>query len=609
MVHFTFSEQDKRYLFLKCDNTPDELVELIDNKTKQKYSLHIFDLLKRRMNLVDPISYLPRNNGKPDIIQEFIWEYVQPSGRKILYASIGLWQDVYKILKENNVPYDGLEPKWFKHVKMKHTFEEFKEIVDGWHMSITPRPYQYESAYKILQWNRSLSQLATRAGKTLISYMIFRYAMEYMGVHNILMIVPSVDLVKQAYSDFNEYAEFFKTECIWSGGKMVESSNLTVGTFQSLIKFLEKDSKKYNPSFFDKYDCVFVDEVHRATAAQTKAIISHKFMNNVKIAFGMTGTLPQDKTIPHFCLHSLLGAKIQMITPRELMDAGYISDIDITQVRLRYQNVYKQKKLYIRCAEYALANFVEIEDPKKPKKKKRVKIQNPQFLIQYEKVLPEAIQMFKTMIYSKSTTEDGQPYTDEQKDQDYIDFLKDQVAVSEQTNSLVIEKMMVHFMDERIDYLCNELLVGCPYNTLVLAHHTEYIKYIVQEVTRRMPDKIICCITGSTNAKERDKIKEILKNNNNCVLIASYGCVGTGITLSNLCYGVLFESFKSDVLNMQSLGRGLGLSKLKDKYIVYDIIDVFDKSCSTLALYRQGSVKIDIYNSNKYQNRIVNVKV
>ena len=43
---------------------------------------------------------------------------------------------------------------------------------------------------------------------------------------------------------------------------------------------------------------------------------------------------------------------------------------------------------------------------------------------------------------------------------------------------------------------------------------------------------------------------------------------------------------------MQSLGRGLGLSKLKDKYIVYDFIDCFDKSCSTKSLYRQGLEKI-----------------
>ena len=76
-----------------------------------------------------------------------------------------------------------------------------------------------------------------------------------------------------------------------------------------------------------------------------------------------------------------------------------------------------------------------------------------------------------------------------------------------------------------IDYLCDEILINCKYNTLVLAHHTEYIKYIVEEVKRRMPDKIICCITGATKSKERDKIKQTLKENNNCVLIASYGCV------------------------------------------------------------------------------------
>jgi superfamily II DNA or RNA helicase len=124
-----------------------------------------------------------------------------------------------------------------------------------------------------------------------------------------------------------------------------------------------------------------------------------------------------------------------------------------------------------------------------------------------------------------------------------------------------------------------------------------------------MPDKIVCTITGATGPKERDRIKETLKENNNCVLIASYGCVGTGITLSNLCFGVLFESFKSDNLNMQSLGRGLGLSKFKDKYIVYDIIDCFIPECGTKSLYRQGLAKIKIYNENKYDNKIVNINL
>ena len=70
------------------------------------------------------------------------------------------------------------------------------------------------------------------------------------------MIVPSIQLVTQGYNDFKEYAEFFNTECVWGGGKLVESANLTIGTFQSLIKFIEipkrgKTNDKYNPKFFN----------------------------------------------------------------------------------------------------------------------------------------------------------------------------------------------------------------------------------------------------------------------------------------------------------------------------------------------------------------------
>ena len=161
------------------------------------------------------------------------------------------------------------------------------------------------------------------------------------------------------------------------------------------------------------------------------------------------------------------------------------------------------------------------------------------------------------------------------------------------------------FMDEIINILCNDVLSICPYNTLVLAHHTEYLLYVADEIKKRMPDKIVCIIHGKTKPKERDAVKEILKNNNNCILVASYGCIGTGITLSNLCFGVLFESFKSGTINMQSLGRGLGLSKLKDKYIVYDFIDCFDESVSIKSILKQGKEKVKIYENNKYDYNIV----
>ena len=607
MIHFIFSNKDTRYLFLKCDKTNDELVQCIDKSTKRVYYKHVFDTLCEYINLTDPVCYLRTWSGPP-FTQDFIWKYKQTSGDELLYCSIGMWQVIYKYLKEKNIPFDGLDQDRFK-IPIKHTFEEFKNIVDSWDMDIVPREYQYESAYKILQWKRSLSQLATRAGKTLIAYMVFRYAMEYMGVKRILMIVPSIDLVKQGFNDFNSYKEFFKTECVWGGGKLVESSNLTIGTFQSLIKFIEKKdskgnpNKKYNPHFFDTYDCVFVDEVHRATAAQTKNIISQPFMEKVKLSFGMTGTLPPQKSIEYYCLSSLLGAKIQTIKPKELMDAGYISDIHINQCVLRYNsNVKEQTELFIKCAEYALSDACETKNEKTGKNEK-IKLENPEFLFQYKKELPFGILEAKSAIYKKENI------SKEEQDKEYIALLNKFISDSVSTNGLVIERMMIHFMKTRVDYLCNNILKKCPYNTLVLAHHTEYIKYLVEEVTKRMPDKIVCCIQGSTGSKQRDKIKEILKENNNCVLIASYGCVGTGITLSNLCFGVLFESFKSESLNMQSLGRGLGLSKLKDKYEVYDIVDKFSDVLDTKRIWLQSKKRQKIYQENQYDYDVINVNL
>ena len=581
MIHFKFSENDQRYVFLKCDTKQDEV--------------NIGNLIKH-INLVDPICYLPTYRGIP-YTQDFIWKYLKKDGSKCWYAAIGMTQPIVEFFKANGIEYDGIETHYFKR-RMQHSLEEFIEIVDSWNLKYKPRPYQYEVAYKVLTYYQSLSIAATRAGKTLISYIVFRYAIEYLGVKKILMIVPSIDLVKQGYNDFSDYAEFFNTECVWGGGKLVESSNLTIGTFQSLIKFLDKKSKKYNPHFYDDYDCVFVDEVHRATAAQTKTIISQPFMKTAKLVFGMTGTLPKEHTIPRYVLHSLLGSKIQEITPKELMDAGYIANVDIRQVRLHYNNVDEQKKLWTRCAEYALSDFMYNKNEKTGRNEK-IKLPEGKFLLQNLKKLPSGIQIAKERIYERMG--------DFTAEESYIEMLKGTIKESTKSNLLQIEKMVVHFMKPRIKYLLEEIIPKCDHNTILFCHHTEYLRYVEQKLKERFPERHIASISGSVGSKKRDEIKQMLKEHNDCILVASYACVGTGLTLSNLCYGILFESFKSEVINMQSIGRGLGLSDMRDTFILYDIIDVFDKNTLSNKLFLQGLAKIKIYQENQYKFRIENV--
>ena len=106
---------------------------------------------------------------QPAFTQDFIWEYRQPSGNVIYYTPLGMCYPICQYFKDNGIEYDGIDTNMFRR-QLPHTFEQFKEIVDSWGLSRKLRPYQYESAYKILRYRISLSELATRAGKTLISY-------------------------------------------------------------------------------------------------------------------------------------------------------------------------------------------------------------------------------------------------------------------------------------------------------------------------------------------------------------------------------------------------------------------------------------------------------
>jgi hypothetical protein len=48
---------------------------------------------------------------------------------------------------------------------------------------------------------------------------------------------------------------------------------------------------------------------------------------------------------------------------------------------------------------------------------------------------------------------------------------------------------------------------------------------------------------------------------------------------------------------------------MKDEYVLYDIIDEFDKSYSSKKIYLQGKEKIKIYKENNYPYEIIKEKV
>lgn len=560
MIHIKYNPSDKRYIFLYGD----------DEELKK---LEVF------LNKIPSYQFLPSFSGipKPEV---FLFKF-KKDGRVIYYTYAGLWKQVVDWCAANGIEHDDLDAP-FKYTDFNMSIEEFAQYVASWNLNIDPREYQVRAAWLILKFRLSLSQLATRAGKTLIAYMVFRYMLEH-GAHNILMIVPNTTLVKQAVSDMKEYKEFFSTETVWAGGELCSGSNLTVGTFQSLVKRCDRKSAKYDPRFFDKFDVICCDEAHTSKCASIKAILSQDFIKHIKLRFGFSGSLPAKDTIESFTTQSLLGPVVQDIRSKELMNEGYITPVEIHQIRINYEWTPELKKQYIRCGEYLCSPSKEetyISKSGKPKKRKLMLPKSQQeFTIKEDKELPFTLRHIKPLY----------------NEDEYIDYLID-LCKARGSNLLMLEQMLVHRSQKRLDIM-DELISSFDKNCVVFGHHTEYLSYLEQHFKKKFPDRHVYLIIGSTSHKKRSMIIEALLKDKNAILVASYGCAGTGLTLKNLDYGILAQSFKSNIINKQSIGRGLCLANDKDKYRLYDMIDVFP----TKRLYAQGLAKIRLYKEEQFE--------
>lgn len=577
MINIQYNKDDLRYIFITGDK------------------IHT-DILEATMNKIPDYMFLPAFKGvpKPEI---FLNKFRHRDTKQIIYYTYsGLWKYVVDFCASHDIQCNTLD-SYFKYSQFHSdigSLDNFIEYVNSWNMNLTPYDYQYKAAWLILNYRQSLSQLATRAGKTLIAYMVFRYALEH-GAHNILMIVPSRPLVRQAVADMQKFKEFFTTETVWSGGELCEGSNLTIGTFQSLVKRFDKKSTKYDPDFFNKFDIVCCDEAHTAKCESIKTILQQNFMKNVKVRFGFSGSLPKDETIEAFACGSLLGPMIQDVRSYELIDRGFISDVRISQYYIEYKENIELYDNYIKCAEYLCSEYVNDENKEHillPKDER-------EFTIQHVKRMPVALKHIKNEIIKESKT---MGLNDDERElywrQKYVDYL---YSICKQTgsNALLLEQMLVHRSQARIR-LIDRLLSSFKKNSIVFAHHTEYLKMLHDYFKALYPNRNVYMIHGGTTTKKREQIIANLEKDTDAILFASYACIGTGLTLRNLDYGIFAQSFRSEIINKQSLGRGLMLAEDKEYYQLYDIIDVFP----TKRIYRQGLDKKRLYAEEKFTYNI-----
>lgn len=214
---------------------------------------------------------------------------------------------------------------------------------------------------------------------------------------------------------------------------------------------------------------------------------------------------------------------------------------------------------------------------KRERREKLLPLEKREFTAIYEKKLPLVLNEMRT-----------------RPADEYKNYLID-LCKAKGANLLMLEQMLVHRDQKRL-VVIEELLNSMMKNCIVFAHHTEYLRYIYNYFKQKFPNRPIYLITGQTAEKKRDQIKTNLLTDRGAILFASYGCVGTGLTLKNIDYGIFAQSFKSHIINKQALGRGLCLANDKPFYYLYDLVDEFP----TKRLYMQGLAKVKLYKNEQF---------
>jgi len=241
---------------------------------------------------------------------------------RLIYS--GLVEEIEKFCKERD--YEFINETSVDH---EYSLHEAVRDIKNMELSKDPRDYQLEAYTHAIRKSKALLLSPTASGKSLIIYMLIRYYGE-----RTLVIVPTINLVKQAVKHFNSYGNGIDDIHAITAGitKQINiHTNIVITTWQSIYKQPKE--------WFDQFKAVMVDEVHHAKAKSLTGIMEKTV--NTKYKFGFTGTLDDIQT--HIMvITGLFGPVKKIVSSAQLMKEGHIAPLKIKAILLEYPEHVKR---------------------------------------------------------------------------------------------------------------------------------------------------------------------------------------------------------------------------------------------------------------------------
>lgn len=285
-----------------------------------------------------------------------LFEYEKPGARYLPSVRLGRWNGKVSYFSLGGSSYVNLLPEILpvldragydielEDLREYSTTFNFKQVTEQtfahkvWPAKhpmagqpVVLRDYQIEIINEFLQNPQSLQEIATGAGKTLITAALSASIEDY---GRSIVIVPNKSLVVQTEAD---YINLGLDVGVYFGDRKEFGKTHTICTWQSLGNMLKKtksdEAEVPIGEFLEGVVCVMVDEVHMAKADVLKELLTG-VMSHIPIRWGLTGTIPKADFEKKALIVSL-GNVINKLSASTLQEMGVLSQCHVNIIQLQ----------------------------------------------------------------------------------------------------------------------------------------------------------------------------------------------------------------------------------------------------------------------------------
>ena len=193
---------------------------------------------------------------------------------------------------------------------------------------------------------------------------------------------------------------------------------------------------------------------------------------------------------------------------------------------------------------------------------------------------------------------------------DCITLQYDKTAIDEIKRAPYMDEIKWLLANEKRNKFIASLCKNVKGNTLLLFNYVElHGKPLYELIQKECPNRKIFFIHGGTDIEQRERIRQIVDNEQEAILVASYGTCSTGINIRNINNIIFTSPSKSVVRVLQSIGRGLRKSDRKDTVKLYDIADNLSHKKYKNHTMRHLDERIKIYTNESFSYKLIPVKL